>query len=168
MLGPIAAVIDLLKTTPADEAIIALPRSTPEQIHHIYRLLQQGSFSHIRIVPGISQVLEDRAHLVQTREINPEDLLSRTPVSINLRETLTYLRGKRVFITGAGGSIGSELSRQLLSGGPERLYLFGHGESSIYEIEHELRVLQAEGVGEATTVVPVIGELQDSDFMKFI
>ena len=168
VLGPIAEVVDLLRQTPADEAIIAMPRCTAAQIHRVYQLLRGAGFSRIRIVPGIAQVLEDEPHLVQAREIDPEDLLSRSPVAVNLRETLSYVRGRRVLVTGAGGSIGSELSRQLLSGGPERLYLFGHGESSISEVERELALLQQEGVGEAVSVVPVIGELQDRDFMRFI
>lgn len=83
-------------------------------------------------------------------------------------ESLSYLRGKRVLITGAGGSIGSELARQLLSGGAERLYLLGHGENSIYRIDRELRLLQEGGVGEKATVVPVIGDLQDREFTDFI
>ena len=73
-----------------------------------------------------------------------------------------------MLVTGAGGSIGSELARQLLYGGAERLYLFGHGENSIYEIERELRLLQEAGVGEKATIVPVIGELQDRDYMRYI
>jgi FlaA1/EpsC-like NDP-sugar epimerase len=71
-------------------------------------------------------------------------------------------------VTGAGGSIGSEICRQLLSAGASRLYLFGHGENSIYQIDHELRLLQEEGVGEKTSLVPVIGDLRDTDYMNYI
>ena len=71
-------------------------------------------------------------------------------------------------ITGAGGSIGSELARQLLSGGAQRLYLFGHGENSIYQIDKELRILQQEGIGEKAIIVPIIGELKDRDYMFYI
>ncbi|GHU56706.1 hypothetical protein FACS189442_5450 [Spirochaetia bacterium] len=103
-----------------------------------------------------------------TRNIDPQDLLGRTPVAINLKESLAYLRGKRVLVTGAGGSIGSELCRQLLSGGASRLYLFGHGENSIYQIDKELRLLQEGGVGEKATLVPIIGDLKDADYMDYI
>ncbi len=168
VLGPIREVVSLLKTTPADEAIIAIPGATREQLKSIYRRLVRAGFIRIRIVPRISQILDGEPHLIQAREIDPEDLLSRDAIQVNLRRSLAYLRGKRVLVTGAGGSIGSELCRQLLSGGAERLYLFGHGENSIYEIERELRLLQEEGVGEKATLVPILGELQDRDFMHYI
>ena len=168
VLGPIEEVVELLKATPADEAVIAIPGATREQLKRIYRILTGAGFPRIRIVPRVSQILEGEAHLIQAREINPEDLLSREPVKVNLKESLSYLRGKRVLVTGAGGSIGAELCRQLLSGGAERLYLFGHGENSIYEIDRELRLLQDEGVGEKATVVPIVGELQDREFVRYI
>ncbi|MFO7782064.1 MAG: polysaccharide biosynthesis protein, partial [Spirochaetia bacterium] len=158
----------LVEKRPADEALIAIPSASHEKLRSIYDILERAGFSRIRILPGVSQMMEGDAHFIQTREVDPQDLLGRTPAKIGLKESLSYLRGRRVLITGAGGSIGSELSRQLLSGGAERLYLFGHGENSIYEIDRELRLLQEEGVGERATIVPVIGEIQDSDFVHFI
>jgi FlaA1/EpsC-like NDP-sugar epimerase len=168
VLGPIEAVARVIKTTPADEAIIAIPSATREQLAKIYAILKRANFARIRIVPQIAQILDGEAHLIQAREIDPEDFLARDPVRVNLKKSLAYVRGKRVLVTGAGGSIGSELCRQLLEGGAERLYLFGHGENSIYEIEHELRLLQEEGVGEKATLVPIIGEIQDRDYLHFI
>ncbi|MFW6288912.1 MAG: polysaccharide biosynthesis protein [Spirochaetota bacterium] len=168
VLGPINDVIDLLQRTPADEALIAMPGASRERLRQIYLVLLRAGFARIRILPSLAELVDGEAHLIQTREINPEDLLGRNPIQINLRESLSYLRGRRVLITGAGGSIGSELARQLLAGGAERLYLFDHGENSLYEIERELRLLQEEGVGDQATIVPVVGELQDIDFMRFI
>jgi len=168
VLGPIEAVARVLKTTPADEAIIAIPSATREQLNRIYATLRRAKFARIRIVPQVSQILDGEAHLIQAREIDPEDFLARSPVRVSLKKSLAYLQGKRVLITGAGGSIGSEICRQLLEGKAERLYLFGHGENSIYEIERELRLLQDEGVGEKATIVPIIGDLQDRDYMSFI
>jgi FlaA1/EpsC-like NDP-sugar epimerase len=168
VLGPLDAVAELLKTTPADEAIIATPGATRDELKRIYRLLTAAEFPKIRIVPRLSQILDGEPHLIQARDINPEDLLARQPVKVSLRKSLAYLRGKRVLVTGAGGSIGGELARQLLHGGAERLYLFGHGENSIYESERELRLLQEEGVGEKASIVPIIGELQDREYMRYI
>jgi FlaA1/EpsC-like NDP-sugar epimerase len=168
VLGPIADVVSLLDRSPGDEALIAVPSAPRERLKEIYGLLEGAGFRRIRILPSVSQIVEGDPHLIQTREIDPEDLLGRTPITLNLKESLSYLRGKRVLVTGAGGSIGSELTRQLLLGGAERLYLLGHGENSIYEIEKELRLLQEEGIGPGATIVPVIGELQDEDFVSFI
>jgi FlaA1/EpsC-like NDP-sugar epimerase len=168
VLGPIRDVAKLLRMNPADEAIIAIPGAGREYLKELYSVLKKAGFERIRILPGISQILEGDAHLIQTRSIDPQDLLGRTPVAIKLRQSLTYLRGKRVLITGAGGSIGSELCRQLLSGGASRLFLFGHGENSIYQIDRELRLLQEEGVGEKAALVPVIGDLKDNNYMDYI
>jgi len=168
VLGPIEAAAQLIVATPADEAIIAIPSATREQLARIYAILRRAGFARIRIVPRISQILDGEAHLIQAREIDPEDFLARSPVRVNLRKSLSYVRGRRVLVTGAGGSIGSELCRQLLEGGAERLYLFGHGENSIFEIQRELRLLQEEGVGEKATLVPIIGEIQDREYLSFI
>src|SRR5574344_54661 len=137
VIGPIDDIAQIMRCTEDDEAIIAIPSAPVERIRQIYTSLKKSGFEHIKILPGISQVVDGSAHLVQAREIDPLDILGRTPVTISLKRSLSYLRGKRVLITGAGGSIGSELSRQLLSGGAERLYLFGHGENSIYQIDKE-------------------------------
>jgi FlaA1/EpsC-like NDP-sugar epimerase len=168
VLGPIDAVADLVKIDPSDEAIIAIPSASREQLARIWAVLRRAGFSRVRLVPQLSQVLDGTAHLIQAREIDPEDFLARNPVKVDLRKSLAYVRGRRVLVTGAGGSIGSELCRQLLEGGAERLYLFGHGENSLYEIERELRLLQEEGVGERATIVPILGEIQDREYMAFI
>jgi FlaA1/EpsC-like NDP-sugar epimerase len=168
VLGPVRDAAPLLRMNPADEAIIALPSVSREYLAELYLILKKAGFERIQILPGISQIVEGEAHLVQTRSIDPQDLLGRTPVTVNLKQSLAYLRGKRVLVTGAGGSIGSELCRQLLSGGAERLFLFGHGENSIYRIDRELHLLQEEGVGEKAAIVPIIGDLKDRDYVDYI
>lgn len=168
ILGPIKDVAPIIRSTGDDEAVIAIPSAGVEKIKSIYEVLVNSGFKNIKILPSISQVVNGTAHFVQTREIDPLDILGRTPVTISLKESLAYLRGKRVLITGAGGSIGSELARQLLSGGAERLYLFGHGENSIYQINRELKLLQQEGVGEKATVVPIIGDMKEREYVRYI
>jgi FlaA1/EpsC-like NDP-sugar epimerase len=168
VLGPIRDVARLLRMNPADQAIIAIPSASREYLKELYWILKRAGFEKIRILPGISQIIQGEAHLIQTRNIDPQDLLGRTPVAINLKQSLTYIRGKRVLVTGAGGSIGSELCRQLLSGGAFRLYLFGHGENSIYQIDRELRLLQEEGVGEKAALIPIIGDLKDRAYVDYI
>lgn len=168
VLGPIEEITKILRPTSSDNAIIAIPSASVERIKSIYESLAKSGFKKVKILPSISQVVNGTAHFVQTRDIDPLDLLQRTPITISLKESLAYLRGKRVLITGAGGSIGSELCRQLLSGGAERLYLFGHGENSIYQINRELKLLQQEGVGEKATIVPIIGDMKDREYVHYI
>ncbi len=168
VLGPIDSIADVLRVNGADQAIISIPSAPVERIRKIYTTLKKCGFLQIKILPSISQVIDEKAHIIQARDINPLDILGRTPVTIPLAKSLSYLRGKRVLITGAGGSIGSEISRQLLSGGAERLYLFGHGENSIVNIYRELHILQNEGVGQKASIVPIIGDMKDRDYVKYI
>lgn len=168
VLGKIDEVAHLIKIGKEDEALIAIPSISSERLRQIYLVLKNAGFSKIKLLPALSQIIDDSAHLVQAREIDPQDLLSRTPIKIPLKSSLAYLSGKRVLITGAGGSIGSEIARQLLSGGATRLYLFGHGENSIYQIHQELKHLQEGGVGKDAIIVPVIGELKDRHYMQYI
>ncbi len=168
VLGPIDACAGILENSRNSEALIAIPSASHAVLNSIYDVLRKADFQKIRILPTVSQLLSTSPHFVQSREMDPQDLLGREPVLIDLKESLSYVRGKRVLVTGAGGSIGRELSRQLLYGGAERLYLFGHGENSIWGIERELRRLQDAGVGERAVIVPVIGEMQDADYVRFL
>ena len=168
ILGPIGEVKNHLQSIPADEAIIAIPNAAQNDIERIYSDLKSAGIATIRILPRLSQIIDSPPHFIQTREINTQDFLRREPAVISLKKSLTYLRGQRVLITGAGGSIGSELSRQLLYGGAQRLYLFDHAENNLYEVEKELKLLQNAGIGEAATIVPVVGDLKDRTYMDFI
>jgi len=75
VLGPIRDVVNLLARTPADEAIIAIPSASRELVRELYFLLKRAGFARIRILPSVAQIVEGDAHLVQTREIDPQDLL---------------------------------------------------------------------------------------------
>jgi len=121
VLGPIEEAVKLIRINVEDEVLIAIPTIDSERLHKIYLALKAAGFSKIKLLPALSQIVDGSAHLVQARDIDPQDLLTRTPVKIPLKSSLAYLSGKRVLITGAGGSIGSEISRQLLSGGGSRL-----------------------------------------------
>ena len=157
VLGPIADVAKILRCGPLDEAIIAIPSAPTEKIREIYEILKKCGFAHIRILPSVSQIVDGKAHLVQTREIDPLDILGRTPVIIPLHESLAYLRGKRVLITGAGGSIGSELCRQIAQHEPGQLIIFDIYENNAYEIELELKENYPD-----LNLITLIGSVRDS------
>jgi FlaA1/EpsC-like NDP-sugar epimerase len=166
ILGPINQALSVLDKQAT--VLIAMPSLNHHKLYTIFMMIKNSGFKDIRILPRVSQLLSPHGAFLMTREVDAADFLEREPILLNLEKTLDYIKGKRVLITGAGGSIGSELARQLLMGGASRLYLFGHGENSIYQAEKDLRKFQEAGIGRETVLVPVIGEMQDSHYMEFL
>ncbi|HOT58484.1 MAG TPA: nucleoside-diphosphate sugar epimerase/dehydratase [Spirochaetales bacterium] len=165
VIGPVSSAIQNFGKNPQEELIIAIPSADNATIKKFYNMGKAYGFVKIHIIPSIATIIEGEAHAAQLREINPQEILGRKPSPLHITETLSWFENKRILVTGAGGSIGSELCRQLLEAGAERLYLFGHGENSIYTIDRELRELQRGGVGTTTTIVPIIGELRDRAYI---
>lgn len=121
-----------------DEIIIAMPSVSGNTIREIVQFCKE-SVASVKILPGVYQLLDGQVTINQIRPVDIEDLLGREPVQVNLREISNYLKGKVVLVTGAGGSIGSELCRQIALVEPGKLVLLGHGENSIHKIWLELR-----------------------------
>ncbi|MCU0607259.1 MAG: polysaccharide biosynthesis protein [Candidatus Edwardsbacteria bacterium] len=121
-----------------DEIIIAIPSAPGTVVREVVERCKQTRV-RFKIVPGIKEIIEGGVSLSQIREVELDDLLRRAPVSADLASISGYLRGRTVLITGAGGSIGSELCRQIAGYGPRSLVLVGRGENSIYEMDVELR-----------------------------
>lgn len=121
-----------------EEVIIAMPSATGSKIQDIMRQCEYRG-CQFKIVPSIHAILEERVSINHIRNVELEDLLNRSTVPVDLTEISKYLSGKRVMVTGAGGSIGSELCRQVAKLDPELLILFGRGENSLYHIDMELR-----------------------------
>ncbi len=121
-----------------DDVIIAIPGARGSQIRRIVSLCEKLPVQ-LRIFPSFDSLVAGEMDVKRVRDVAVEDLLRRPPVKINLDEIAGYISGERVLITGAGGSIGSELCRQVSGLSPEKICLLGHGENSIFEIEQELR-----------------------------
>jgi FlaA1/EpsC-like NDP-sugar epimerase len=120
-----------------DEIIIAIPSARGRTVRDVVRLCEQAG-RPFKIVPGVWEILLGDVQISQIRKVQLDDLLGRETVQLDTREMTDYLRGRRVLITGAGGSIGSELARLAADFEPGRLVLLGRGENSIYEIDQEL------------------------------
>jgi FlaA1/EpsC-like NDP-sugar epimerase len=120
-----------------DEAIIAMPTAPGPAIRAIVNICEEAGL-RCRTVPGLFELLDGQFRLSQIRDVQLEDLLRRAPAEVDLRRVAGYLEGATVLVTGAGGSIGSELCRQIARFHPEQLILLGHGENSIYLIDQEL------------------------------
>lgn len=140
-----------------DEVIIAVPSGSREFVRRVVAYCRDAGVS-FKIVPGLIEIVKGPVHLAQIREVHPEDLLGRQTVEFDEDAIGRELQGRRVMVTGAGGSIGGELCRQLARFGPRELHLFGRGENQIYQIEEELR-----GAGRDLKIIPVIGDIRDAD-----
>ncbi len=119
------------------EILIAIPSATAEQIRPIVDICR-GTGAKLKILPDLASLVHGSVRLSDIRDLRIEDLLGRPRVELNTDEVSAYLTGKRVLITGAGGSIGAELCRQVLRFRPAQIGLLGRGENSIFAIYQEL------------------------------
>lgn len=145
-----------------DEIIIAMPSAGGGTIREIIHECKQTKCA-MKILPGIYELIDGNVTVQQLRNVEVEDLLRRDSVELDIEEIAGYLKGKRVLVTGAGGSIGSELCRQIVKMSPTSLTLLGKGENSIYEIERELRENY-----KSLSIEPIIADVRDKERINLI
>jgi FlaA1/EpsC-like NDP-sugar epimerase len=138
VLGTTEDIPDLVERHHVDQVLIAIPSLPGNRVGEIIRCCSKTK-AELTILPPLAQILSHGLSTNRIRKVRVEDLLERTPIQVNMETIARYVAGQRVLVTGAGGSIGSELCRQILSYGPAELILVGHGENSIFWIERELR-----------------------------
>jgi FlaA1/EpsC-like NDP-sugar epimerase len=157
VLGTSADIPRLVQEKRADEVIIAMPTAPGKAIRGVLEICQQA---HVpaRTMPGVYELLDGAVSISQLRPVQIEDLLRRAPVQIDETAVRAALRGKRVLVTGGGGSIGSELCRQVLRCQPAQLILLGHGENSIFDTHNELLRLAPPSL--SSYLVPVLADIR--------
>jgi FlaA1/EpsC-like NDP-sugar epimerase len=128
----------LVRDCAAQQVVIAMPRAPGAVIRQVRAICEKAGVA-VRTIPGLYEILSGRVKVSQIRDVTIADLLRREPVVIDQAEVGAYLRDATVLVTGAGGSIGSELCRQIAGHDPRQLILLGHGEHSIFTIQRELR-----------------------------
>ncbi len=138
--GPISRAMEIIENLDIDEVIIAIPSATKGQMRRILDSLNLRRVS-VKTLPGIYELTDGKARVGQLREISIEDILGREEIKVDLESIGSYITGKTVLVTGAGGSIGSELVRQIVKLSPREIILLGKGENSIYKIDEELSML---------------------------
>ncbi|RMG92147.1 MAG: polysaccharide biosynthesis protein, partial [Chloroflexi bacterium] len=143
----------LVSQLDVQQVVIAIPSASGKVIREIVEICERTP-AQIRIIPGIYELLDGRVSVSQLREVNVEDLLQREPVQTDVTAVRELLAGKRVLVTGGGGSIGGELCRQVLHCRPAQLIIVGHGENSVFQIHQELsRVFAGYDMPEIVTVI---------------
>lgn len=138
VLGGRSKISELKKSKKLDEVIIAIPSADGEQISEIVKLCSQVKVG-FRIVPRVKEIIEGRAHLQTLREVKVEDLLGRPVIKADVEELKDFFEDKIVLVTGAAGSIGSELSRQIAAYSPRKICFFDWWENGLFELQMEIK-----------------------------
>ena len=140
------------------QIVIAIPSLKPEEYERILKLCQ-ATKAKIKAMPKYEEVVTGKVSVNKLREIDIADLLGRKEVALDQTSLKSNIQGKTILVTGAGGSIGSELCRQIAQFSPARLLLLGHGENSIYLIHKELFNQYQSDI----EIIPLIADIQDRD-----
>jgi len=120
-----------------NKVIIAMPTAPGSEIRDIVSICRNSGVQ-ARTIPGIYEILDEKVRIDSIRQVQIEDLLRREPVKTDTNKVKDFLKGKKVLVTGSGGSIGSELCRQIIKCNPSELILLGQGENSIFDIQYEV------------------------------
>jgi FlaA1/EpsC-like NDP-sugar epimerase len=137
VFGPISNVAAIADATGADEGLIAIPSASGKRMREIIHHLAAADLK-FKTIPGMDHLVSGKVHVTQLRPVNVEDLLRRSRIELPGDPIRTLFRGKRVLITGAGGTIGSELATQVLQLSPESLALVERSELGLYEVRKRL------------------------------
>ncbi len=164
VLGQRDAIPELAARLDVRQVVIAMPTAPGKTVRQIVDICEEAQVQ-AKTIPGIYELLDGAVRVNQLRDVDIEDLLRREPVQTDITAVTTLLRGKRVLVTGGGGSIGSELCRQICRSEPAQLILLGHGENSIFETYHELRSLPP---GKNVPIRPLIADTRFPDRIEAI
>jgi FlaA1/EpsC-like NDP-sugar epimerase/lipopolysaccharide/colanic/teichoic acid biosynthesis glycosyltransferase len=160
VLGTIGDLPRVLQELRPEIVIVSDPDLPAKVVREIARVCAEA---HVRVktLPGLSDLQHGRTALSQMRDVSLEDLLGRQPVHLHLTEVAEFLRSQRVLVTGAGGSIGAELARQVASFDPARLVLLDHAENGLYYVHNELKALYP-----SLPIEPVVADIRDADAVE--
>ncbi|KSU60403.1 hypothetical protein AS034_16305 [[Bacillus] enclensis] len=156
VLGGTKDIPEIVEKYQVENIIIAIPSLRKGQLQEVYQECSKTN-AKTQIMPMIEDIVSGKVSVNQFRDVQVEDLLGREPVELDIKSISEKLTGKTILVTGAGGSIGSEICRQVSKFKPNKLLLLGHGENSIYTIDMELR----NKYKEEFEIIPVIADIQD-------
>ncbi len=160
--GKIADLEEHIIRTHAQEILISIASASGKEMKRIVQQCQACQLP-FKVLPGLSEVIDGKVSLKAMREISYADLLGRKAVVLEQGKIGEYLTGKTVLVTGAGGSIGSELCRQIIRFSPEKLILYDAGEENLYAIQMELLHEH-----EFDNILPILGKVQDQGLLELI
>ncbi len=168
VLGNLDDIESLSKQWYIQEVIIAMPTAPGRVVRQVAQTCEKTGIPS-KIIPGMYELIGGQVSVNQLRTVQIEDLLRREPVQTDVSAVAELLRNKRILITGGGGSIGSELCRQVLRCEPAELVIVGHGENSIFEIHNELQLMMSKmGLARQTKLRTAIADIRFADRLAAI
>jgi FlaA1/EpsC-like NDP-sugar epimerase len=162
VLGTTHALPRLVRDLGIDHVVITMAQASRQDIRRIIETCEKIPIK-VRIIPGLYEILQGRVEVSRIRDVQIEDLLGREPVQLDEESLSHFLNGKTVMVTGAGGSIGSELVRQVARFKPEHLLLVERAEFGLFNIERELRESES-----TLSILPLVGDVCDERRMRTI
>lgn len=161
VLGGREAIGDAVRRLGIEEVVIAIPSAPPSAIREFVRYSREAGVRSIKVLPSMDELLTTRLSAQAIRDVRLEDLLGRDPVRLDTNRMRQFLAGKKVLVTGAGGSIGSELAQQLSRMHLERLILLDCNEASLFDLQVGLS-----GSPQTPPMQFVLGDVRDADKMR--
>jgi FlaA1/EpsC-like NDP-sugar epimerase len=161
VLGPLSRLEAVVEEEQVEEVIVAMPKAPGAVVRTVLDACHRVDVT-ARALPGMFELIDGGVSVDRLRQLDIADLLRRRPIEMDPHAGL-YLQGKVVLVTGAGGSIGSELCRQVVRARAAEVVLLGHGENSIFEVDQKLRALP-----NAPRLVPVIADVRDETRLREI
>ena len=156
VVGGRESILEAVEKFAVDKIFLAIPSATVSQRRDILQICNETT-CELKNLPGMYQLVTGQVSASAMRKVSVEDLLGRDPIKVDLREVFSFINGKTVLVTGGGGSIGSELCRQIAGHSPKKLIIFDIYENNVYNIQLELR----ENFPELDLLV-LIGSVRDS------
>ena len=165
VLGATADIPGIVADHPVDEAVITIANASSRDIRRIVETCQAAGLK-AKIVPGLFEMFDEKVTITRVREVNIDDLLGRSIFQLekHLPEVSAAYRGKRILVTGAGGSIGSELCRQLAAIEPAEIVLYDKDENSIFEIDNDLKAAW----GGRAKIHPVVANIKNLERLRLL
>ncbi len=161
MVYPPSEITRLISTHGVSDILLAMPSIGRAKRNQILQDLREHQI-HVRSLPDLIDLAQGRVTVLDIKELEPDDLLGRESVEPDSQLISKNISNKIVLVSGAGGSIGSELCRQILRANPQKLLLLDHSEFNLYAIESELiNIMQAAGIEVAGKIIPILGSVKD-------
>ena len=162
VFGPVTSLAKIVLGHEIDEVVIAMPRAPGPLVREIVRAALEVGVK-TRTVPGMYDIISGKVTVASLRQVEIQDLLRREPIQTDLDQVRVLATGETVLVTGAGGSIGSELCRQLARLEPAQILLLGHGENSIFDVLAELSDRFP-----SVTTVPIVADVRDRERLRHV